>query len=1208
MTIFATPRGRFLLLMSIMAVLVVVVAEVGMRTVQEAAVRIEKERLSAQAKSQARFVETFHQWEGKEHHPEETSEERLVRFLAAAHEGWYEGVGKSGEIHFAQRHGDEIVFLYRQRHGETQAPQSVPWSSMDRARPMRLALSGESGVTIDQDYRGVMVLAAHEWIPSLRMGLVAKRDMDEIHRPLEQAIWRILWVSACLIVLGSLLFSRIAEGVIRRIRTAEESLSASLAALRKGEERVRLLLELHQEAHLLNGRQVCNRAIEIAVRLTSSQVGYLHVVNEDQRTISLIAWNGEALRHCSVAHDTHYPIDRAGIWADSIRLRKPVMHNDFQTHPGRQGYPEGHLRIERHLGVPVMEDGRIGLVLGVGNKPTLYDDNDIMQLQLIAEGVGKILAHYRLLEHLRQSRIALDDAQAIAHMGSWTWNLSSDNWEISPGLCAILDLPPPPAPTGFEHLLARIHPEERDRFREFLHAARQAQATTAASEFRVLHPDGREMTILARCAFSRRGLAALFSADEAVAPQLLGTIQDITASKNKEREYQRMNRALRALSLASQAMLEAVDEQRFVELLCRMIVEQAGYRMAWVGMALDDGKVLPVAWHGFEAGYLENLNITWWDNDRGRGPTGTAIRNGRPTMARHIPTDPAFAPWREQALARGYASSLALPLTLEQRVIGALNIYAAEPDAFDDVEIGFLADLANTISLGIASLRQTLRTNRLGAAVEQIEEMVLITDTRGVIRYANPALLKATGFVHEELLGRNASMLGNCCAREIQQAMTQGRTWEGNCLKLRKDGSAIKVSAIISPVKDAQGVIVDHVAVYRDVTRQEALEAQLRQSQKMEAIGTLAGGIAHDFNNILGVILGYAELVQKTLRPGEQSHEDLGEVITASLRARDLIRQLLAFSRQSDLRPDRIMLLPLIKETMQFLRAVIPAHIKLTTRLTGEDCIMMGNPTQIHQILMNLCTNAVQAMQQRQGAELTVSLEQVTLTGNETDPELPRGNYALIEVQDNGTGIPDGILSRIFDPFFTTQAEGEGTGLGLAVVHGHVTALQGAIRVESRSGTGSRFRVHLPLEPPIEERSKAPRAEEHRLFDELRRILVVEDEPILAEVMAKHLRQFGCQPVVAGDAGEALRLLRADPDGFDLVITDLMLADSTGDRLLAELRQFAPDLPVALTSGYQMADAAQEFADAGFLDFLPKPIQAMDLQRVLRTLPPRPRS
>ncbi|MBF0181185.1 MAG: GAF domain-containing protein [Magnetococcales bacterium] len=1207
MAIFATPRGRFLLLMSIMAVLVVVVAEVGMRTVQEASLRIEKERLAAQAKSQARLVETFFQWEGKENHPGETTEQRLVRFLSTAHEGWYEGLGRSGEIHFAQRRGDEIVFLYRQSRGDTRLPHSIPWSSVERAKPMRMALSEESGVVIGSDYRGVAVLAAYEWIPGLRMGLVVKRDMEEIHRPIEQAVWRILWVSACLIVLGSLLFSRIAEGVIRRILAAEADLAASLAALRKGEERVRLLLELHQEAHLLDGRQVCNRALDIAVRLTSSKLGYLHVVNEDQRTISLTSWNGEALRHCSAAHDTHYPIERAGVWADSIRLRKPVVHNDFQTLPERQGYPEGHVAIERHLGVPVMADGQVDLVMGVGNKTDPYDQNDIMQLQLVAEGVGKILAHYRLLEHLRQSRLALDEAQAIARMGSWTWNLSNGGWEISAGLRAILDLPPSPAPMGFEPVLERIHPDERDHFREFLHAARSTPETTAASEFRVVLPEGGEMMILARCAFSRRGSAALFSAEEAVAPQLLGTIQDITETKNREREYQRMNRALRALSLASQAMLEAVDEQRFIEMLCRMIVEQAGYRLAWVGMAQDDGKVWPMAWSGFEDGYLEHLEITWRDDDRGRGPTGTAIREGRPAMARHIPTDPAFTPWREQALLRGYASSLSLPLILDQRVIGALNIYATEPDAFDDAETGFLADLANTLSLGIASQRQAMRANRLSAAVEQIEEMVLITDTRGVIRYVNPALLTATGFTPEDLLGRDAGMLGCCCAREIQLAMTHGRTWEGTCLKLRKDGGGIKVAAIISPVKDAQGVIVEHVAVYRDVTRQEALEAQLRQSQKMEAIGTLAGGIAHDFNNILGVILGYAELVQKKLIPGEQNHEDLGEVITASLRARDLIRQLLAFSRQSDLRPDRIMLLPLIKETMQFLRAVMPAHIKLTTHWADGDFLMMGNPTQIHQILMNLCTNAIHALQQRQGAELTVSLERVTLAGNEADPGLPRGHYALIEVQDNGTGIPDVLLSRIFDPFFTTQAEGEGTGLGLAVVHGHVTALRGAIRVASQAGAGSTFRVHLPLEPPMAERRSEPRDEERALPGDLR-ILVVDDEPILAAVMAKHLRQFGCQPVVAGDAGEALRLLRADPAGFDLVITDLMLTDGTGDRLLAELRQFAPDLPVALTSGYRMADATQEFADAGFLDFLPKPIQAVDLQRLLRRLSPHPRS
>lgn len=1323
-TMFATPRARFVLLLILFVILAVSVSGVGIYTLHDSHLDSEGERLSAMAKSQARLVATFYQWEQAESYTEEELSKRLVRFLTATHQGWYGGLGKTGEIAFARRQGDEIVFLFRQRHETGEVPRPIPWSGSFVAIPMRLALNGGSGVIIGPDYRGEEVHAAYEFIPELGLGLVVKVDMAEMHEPVSHAIRHAVQISIVLILLGALFFTRIAEGVIRRIQETEEKLSITLdaigdgvivtdaaggvvrmnpvaesltgwpmpeasgvpleqvfhivnfqtrqtvenpaqrviqtgrvvglanhtvliardgserhiadsgspvrdamgqlfgvvlvfrdvsheygmvVALRKGEERIRLLLELQQDSDQMNERELCDRAVEIAVQLTDSQVGYLHQVLEDQQNVVLTSWNRAALEQCTAVHDHRYSLEHAGLWADSIRLREPVIHNDFMALSVRRGYPEGHVPMRRHLGVPVIEGQQVVLVMGVGNKSAPYDQQDVQQLRLIAEGVQRILARHRAVEHLRQSRISLDEAQAIAHLGSWTWDLNDSDWEISAGLCRILGLADARLRLAWSALIDRIHPEDRERFSRLIARVRDEQRSLS-DEIRILQNPGQEVILLVRAV---HGVKSPHTGSATVrTAQIVGTMQDVTADRRKAREYRRMNRALTALGMASQALLEAVDEERFIGHVCRLIVEEAGYRLAWVGMALDDPEksVLPVAWHG--AGgqtYPEGLAISWGETASGQGPTGSAIRTGKPAMVRNLLEDPAFVPWRERALQYGFASSLALPLFLDQRTIGALNIYAAEADAFDPAEIGFLFDLANTLSSGIVSLRQTTRANRLMAAVEQVEEMVLISDRGGIIQYVNQAFVQGTGFASDEVTGSNVNIIRSDATPsevigDMWHTLGDGKTWQGHFDNRRKDGTLFRVAAIISPVKDPDGEVRHFVAVYRDVTREVRMESQLRQAQKMEAIGTLAGGIAHDFNNILGVIIGYTELVLKTFKPEEQSHQDLREVLTASLRARDLIAQLLTFSRQNDLQDGVIALVPLVKEALRFMRAVIPANVHLAIDLPERDLSVVGSPTRIHQILMNLCTNAVQAMRDRPGSELRVSLEESALpedSGHEI--ALPKGRYARIQVQDNGIGIPAEILPRIFDPFFTTKGVGEGTGLGLSVVHGHVTAMQGQVVVESRINSGSCFQVWLPLEAPLRERRRARRDGAVSGSFNLE-VLVVDDEPQLVAILSEHLKRLGCQPTGAHGVVEALSLIESASQGFDLVLTDQTMRDGTGEELLRALRRLAPELPVVLTSGYRNPFSAQELQDIGFWDFLPKPVLTGDLESLLTRL------
>ncbi|NGZ28731.1 MAG: PAS domain S-box protein [Magnetococcales bacterium] len=430
----------------------------------------------------------------------------------------------------------------------------------------------------------------------------------------------------------------------------------------------------------------------------------------------------------------------------------------------------------------------------------------------------------------------------------------------------------------------------------------------------------------------------------------------------------------------------------------------------------------------------------------------------------------------------------------------------------------------------------------------------------------------------------------NCVTPEGTSLITRHR---------RKDGSIYDVEVSVCRV-EWKGIPFLW-ASHRDITLQLQQEEQLRQAMKMEAIGTLTGGIAHDFNNILGVILGFTELALKRIPKDSQPYADMREVFQAGLRARDLVAQLLTFSRRSEGRISRpLMLDPLIKEVMKFLAAVLPATLEVKCLFKHQGLHILGDPTQVHQILMNLCTNAAQSLEGMPGT-LTVTLQQTTLNSNEAELlHLPAGAYATLVVEDSGPGIPEAILPRIFDPFFTTKRVGQGTGLGLSVVHGLVHDAGGAIQVQSTLGQGTTFRVLLPLLeeniPPSTQNSPL----EQKRFD--LHVLVVDDEIALAEMTKLQLITLGCHAVAANSPEQALSILLETPT-FDLVITDLVMPHTTGLGLLYSIRSHFPSLPVVLTSGHTSDTSTLGSASAEFTAFLPKPVLMNDLVNVLESLP-----
>lgn len=378
----------------------------------------------------------------------------------------------------------------------------------------------------------------------------------------------------------------------------------------------------------------------------------------------------------------------------------------------------------------------------------------------------------------------------------------------------------------------------------------------------------------------------------------------------------------------------------------------------------------------------------------------------------------------------------------------------------------------------------------------------------------------------------------------------------------------------------------------------QKIETLLRQAQKMEAIGTLAGGIAHDFNNILASIMGYSELALLSTPKDSRNRHFLERVLAASHRARDLVHQILTFSRQTEQERKHVALGPIITDTLKLLQAGIPANIELKVNLQPVTDVVLGDPSQIHQVLMNLCANAYQAMK-AEGGRLEITLSEVDINDRNASlkPGLNRGRHLRVTVSDTGPGISPEIRDRIFDPFFTTKPPGEGTGLGLAVVYGIVKAHSGLISLDSVPGKGTTFELLLPA---AEEETSDGGQVRHRLLRGHERILLVDDEPFLLEATAEMLRELGYEVVARMDSREALETFRARSSDFDLVLTDNNMPLMNGFELASEIRRIRPETPIALFTGFGDDDTRKKAEAAGIRTVLLKPVVMSDLAASVR--------
>ena len=377
------------------------------------------------------------------------------------------------------------------------------------------------------------------------------------------------------------------------------------------------------------------------------------------------------------------------------------------------------------------------------------------------------------------------------------------------------------------------------------------------------------------------------------------------------------------------------------------------------------------------------------------------------------------------------------------------------------------------------------------------------------------------------------------------------------------------------------------------------LETQLWQAQKMEAIGTLAGGIAHDFNNILSSVIGYTELSLDAARRDNDQFDNLKQVLIAGNRAKDLVKQILTFSRQTKHEIQPISVDPIVKEVSKMLRSTIPTTIDMDLNIRVAKSTISGDATQIHQIIMNLCTNAVHAME-AEGGRLLIGLADVQIDEgfDGLNSDFSTGNYLKLTISDTGVGIPTEFLERIFDPYFTTKQKGKGTGMGLSVVHGIVKSHKGHITVTSRPQEGTTFDVYLPL---IEKgREQVDMMPDEELPRGSERVLFVDDEIQIVNLQTRVLAKLGYGITARSSSLEALEAFRANPNAFDVVITDLTMPKMTGERLAQEIKKIRPDIPIILCTGYSERFSEENPAKLGVDVFLMKPVGKADLAKALR--------
>ena len=518
--------------------------------------------------------------------------------------------------------------------------------------------------------------------------------------------------------------------------------------------------------------------------------------------------------------------------------------------------------------------------------------------------------------------------------------------------------------------------------------------------------------------------------------------------------------------------------------------------------------------------------------------------------------------------------------------------------------MGFYIDITQR-KLMEEEIRSNLQTQReLITALNYAPEVILITDSRGVIRYVNPAFEKVTGYTFHEVVGKKPSILKSGehdekFYKEFWRTISSGKKWEGRFINKRKDGTLYIDRTVVAPVFNEIGNIVSYISIKRDITQEEKFREQILQAQKMDALGAMAGGVAHDFNNILGGILGYVEVLRIKYKDDSYIQNTLRAIEKAGDKAKDLIDKLLSFSRKEKDAQKVIDINVLIKDVIDMLSRTMPKNIEIDTDLDESTPLYVkANPTQIEQVLMNICINAFQAMKDK-GGELFISTRNFFPDEDFLSSHygFTQKEYVLISISDTGCGMDDETKKRIFEPFFTTKEEG--TGLGLFVSYSIIENHGGKIFVYSEEGEGTTFNIYLPIEKNADA-SESSRKED--VVEGKGTILVIDDEVIIREMLSDALDILGYDSIFAKDGQEGIEKFKENADNIDLVVIDMNMPGLTGKEVIKAIRDIKPDVKAILVSGFGLNGMLKDIIQGGFGAFLHKPFTLGEFSEALKKL------